>query len=165
VLLNLDLEYLCKEHITTDLYEARKTQGWSLYSLSETIQLNSIAVGSSIELERPFELASTELKKAPQKNMDEAILRQAIQQELSQYFGQHQKYPASTRPIANQKDYISSPRNLERVEEQLATIIAQGDLSHRSMEKFSFDVSKLSPKDRTLALSRLAKAINSGQVR
>lgn len=133
--------------------------------LSEIIQPQPSEINSSMQLQRSADLSYAAPQNTSQQNTDISILKETIQQELNQFFSQRHELAGTSQTVSKQQNYVSAPRHLEQVEQQLQLIIAEGDLSSRSIEKFSFEVSKLAPDDRKIALSRLAKAINNGQVK
>ena len=129
------------------------------YKLNEII-LSSAQADKPVEASQvPHQSVSSNSQNYATSNIDEATIRRAVQQELSQYFSQHSKI---TPVVKKSKNHISDPDHLERVEEQLGVMIAEGDLSAKSIDNYSFAVAKLAPDDRSEALSRLAKAVNSG---
>ena len=133
-------------------------------NLNEVVTKQSELFFNPIESQSKIKDLNSQLYISDQKGMDVALLRQTIQQELNQYFQQHLKTIASTSSNLSEPLKVSSPENIQSVDHQLDLIIAEGGMSNNSFELFAADVSKLAPNDRRLALSRLAKAINSGQV-
>jgi hypothetical protein len=92
-------------------------------------------------------------------------IRNTIRQELASYFEAREQSVAENKQLKPQSNHISAPLEIERVNQQLDLMIANGSMSNDSFESFSYNVSKLASADRRVALSRLAKAINSGQIK
>jgi hypothetical protein len=133
-------------------------------NLNELVSKQSDLFFKPIESQPTVKDLSSRLPIPDQKTIDVTILRETIKQELNQYFKQQLKDSLSTSPELTQALEVSSPENIQLVHQQLDLIIAQGGMSNESFETFSAEISKIAPSDRHLAFSRLAKAINNGQV-
>ncbi|MGX5173675.1 hypothetical protein ACUR5C_06600 [Aliikangiella sp. IMCC44653] len=111
-------------------------------------------------------------------NFNTADLRVIIQEELEHYFNQHDfnqrdfnqhdfnqhNRPNLTVEQSVKAARISTPEQIQLVDQQLAQVAAEGSFSNQTFEAFSSNVAKLSPQDRRRAFSKLAKMINSGRV-
>lgn len=103
--------------------------------------------------------------RAPNSEIDEATIRKIIRQELSAYAKLNSESDNNQTPDRNTMHSHSSPEILDRVNEQFDIYLSTGNISQKEMELFHSQISRLSPKDRTTSLSRLAKLINRGEIK
>lgn len=93
--------------------------------------------------------------------LDEARLRSIIQQEFARHAAAE---PGSSPPMAT-RDFTSDRAQRDAVERQLAYLLSIGTYTPEALDTFHMETLKLPPAERREALSRLARLINSGQLR
>ena len=110
-----------------------------------------------------FESTSTANLSAQKELITQSQIREIIRQELSGFSNQNQyANNVTTQPKI---DYPNNQVSREIVDSEINALKAQGAISQSDIETFNVRIATLAPKERTRALSRLAKAINNGELK